>query len=91
MNEIARRHGKVFFWAGSHAEEGWFVADFGKVGLITSRHSDFFPKFLRTVCSVLHCIVSVAFHYSAMLICWHSTSSPAESYWHSFFSYCLAI
>lgn len=36
MNEIARRAGKVFFWAGSQGEEGWFMADFGEVSWLVS-------------------------------------------------------
>ena len=33
VNELTRRagRGQAFFWAGSQAEEGWFMADFGEV------------------------------------------------------------
>lgn len=30
VNEICRRHGITFFWAGTYAEEGWFISDFGE-------------------------------------------------------------
>jgi len=30
VNDIARKHGIPFFWAGCYAEEGWFIADFGE-------------------------------------------------------------
>ena len=33
VNEIARKHGIAFFWAGCYADEGWFISDFGEVNV----------------------------------------------------------